>query len=109
MSMHIEGEHGSHDGDDCLFEMQLRDAHQKDVIFGGPCEDDCEVTAPLHDAREDVDVFLSRPLRLAVVAPSEVERYNGDMDRLLRFGFSVDLERAIFEYESAQGRDPRTN
>lgn len=103
---HIIGQDGGFDGDDELAIMKTRDTHLLATTLGGPCEDDCEIAAPMDDAREDVDVFLSRPLRLAVVTPSEVERYNGDIDSLLRFGFTADLDRAIFEYETAHGRNP---
>ena len=63
MTMHIICLFGD-EGDDALAEMQLRDAHRKELRLSGPCEYDCEVTSPLDDDREENDTFLSRPIDL---------------------------------------------
>ena len=107
MSMHIISLLGD-DGDDSLFEMQLRDAHRNDVRRSGACEDDFETTTSVEgDSREDEDVFLSRPLRLET-HPITRER-DQDIDAALMFAFRCDLDSAIFEHEVKQGRAPRVN
>ena len=86
MSMHIISLLGD-DGDDSLFEMQLRDAHRNDERRSGACEDDFETTTSVEgDAREDEDTFLSRPLRLET-HPIITWEWDQDIDAALMFAF----------------------
>lgn len=108
--MHIEGEHGSYDGNIALFEMKLRDTDQQSENRTGACEDDPEVTTSVEgDAREEQDVFLSRPLRLRdhpVISHREQQEFEEGMERMLKFGFEHDFASAVYEHEVKQGRNP---
>src|SRR5271166_308173 len=70
----IRGEHGSApDGDDHLFMMKQRDTHLLATTLTGPCEDDCESTAPYIGMCLDESRFEDGPRLLSYggISPTE--------------------------------------
>ncbi len=70
------------------FIMKLRDSMHENDRRHGACEDDCERSVFVEgDSREDVDVFLSRPIRFLVDASEEQAMLDKTMET--GFGFSL--------------------
>jgi hypothetical protein len=101
----ICGEHLSPlGGDDHLAMMRLRDAHQRDEERFGACEDDREVRCPLDDAREETDVFLSRPLKFGGASEIDFAAFDAAFAEALRLGFEYSVHESLCTH--ANGRDP---
>lgn len=103
----IQGEHGSYDGDDSLFEMRLRDTHLRQEMLSGPCEDDCEVTAPYVGACPDESSHQDgSPLSFGGITPAEDRAFAEGMEQFMAAGFDYSMNASICTQAHANGRDP---
>lgn len=109
--MQITGEHGADlDGDDHLWLMKQRDTHQRHETLTGPCEDDCEVTAPFIGVCPDESGKLDgSPIDFGGPSKAEVDAYNMTLAALMRAGFDWSTHASIVNQACNNDRNPYAN